>query len=121
MLIPGTFLCRWLISVMFNVGKPCKWALVGAQCATCGGTHCIESFLYGRFLDAFTWNPMVFCWILYGILTFVLLNVRFVFRGRWAEVCLKKMYSLTAFFIGLGIYLGFTLVRNIPFLLNLLS
>lgn len=121
LLIPGVLLGRWLVAVMYTVGEPCPWAAVGAQCATCGGTHCVESFLRFDFSGAFFHNPMVFGWILYAILTLVLLNVGFVLRCAWASRWLRGMYSLTAFFIGLGIYLGFTLVRNIPFLLNLIS
>ncbi len=117
--IPGYFLCRWLLQVMLDGGKPCKWTLVGAKCATCGGTHCVQSFLLGDFLGAFSWNPMVFCWILYAIVTFILLNLRFLGRISWAGPILKGMYSLTAFFVALGVFLAYTLLRNIPFLIAL--
>lgn len=79
----------------------------------------MQSFLQGDFSAAFSWNPMVFCWILYAIATGILLNLRFLFRMQWSGSVLKRMYSLTAFFIALGVFLLYTLVRNIPFLLEL--
>lgn len=119
-IIPGIYLCRWVLQEMLDRGEPCKWTLVGAKCATCGGTHCVQSFLQGDLAASFAWNPMVFCWILYAIATGILHNLRFVFHLSWAERVLKGMYSLTAFFVGLGVFLLYTLVRNIPFLWNLL-
>lgn len=120
MVIPGIVICKWLLRTMLAEGKPCRWTLVGAKCATCGGTHCVQSFLQGHFWDSFIWNPMVFCWILYGIVTGVLLNLCFVCNQRWAKSALKGMYSLTAFFVALGVYLLFTLIRNLPLLLELI-
>lgn len=119
-MIPGILLCRWLLQQMLDRGDPCKWTIVGAKCATCGGTHCALCFLQGDFAASFAWNPMVFCWILYAITTGIFLNLRFVFRVAWAGRALKAMYSLTAFFVGLGVFLLYTLVRNIPFLWNLI-
>lgn len=118
MILPG--LCKQLIDVMFGIGNTCKWAMVGAMCPTCGGTHCVQSFLNGDFRMAFAYNQMVFGWILYGIFTVLLLNGCFLLHSKWAGRCLRKMYSLTAFLIGVGIYLGYTLLRNIPLLIELI-
>ncbi|MBQ7328899.1 MAG: DUF2752 domain-containing protein [Oscillospiraceae bacterium] len=118
--VPGIYVCRWLLQKMLDRGEPCKWTFVGAKCATCGGTHCVQSFLQGDLAASFVWNPMVFCWILYAIATGVLLNLRYVFHLRWAEHVLKGMYSLRVFYVGLGVFLLYTLVRNAPLLWNLL-
>lgn len=120
LVLPGIQIVKWVLQQMLAGEKPCKWTLVGAKCATCGGTHCVQSFLQADFFAAFFWNPMVFCWILYAIATGILLNLRFVFRQQWAGTILKRMYSLTAFFVGVGAYLLFTLVRNLPLLMELL-
>ncbi len=119
--IPGYFFCCWLLQVMLDGGKPCKWTQVGAKCATCGGTHCVQSFLQGDILESFFWNPMVFCWILYAIATWILLNLRFLFRMPRVGALLKGMYSLQAFFVALGVFLTYTLLRNIPFLISVFT
>ena len=98
--IPGIFVGRWVIRQMFRFGGPCNWERFGLKCATCGGTHCVQSLLRGDLVAAFLYNPMVFCWILYGALTVVLLNLRFVCNQAWAGKMLQKMYSFCAFLIG---------------------
>ena len=112
----GYFVGEWAIRLMYAFGRPCNWERVGARCATCGGTHCIEFFLQGNFAEAFSRNQMVFCWILYGILTVLLLNLRYFCKQLWAERVLRHMYSLRSFFVALAVYLLFTLFRNLPLL-----
>ena len=119
LLIPACFLCHFLSEHMLIGGKPCTWTAFGAKCATCGGTRCVNSFLEGRFTDAFAYNPAVFIGILYVILTVVMLNLLFVFRKKFAKPILLKMYSLTAFFVVMGMLLVFTVVRNIPWIISL--
>ena len=120
-MIPGIFVGKWLVSGMFAIGKPCTWERFGAKCATCGGTHCVQSFLRGDFVDAFYWNPMVFCWILYGLLTAFLLNAQYLFRWQWAGKLLQYMYSFTAFLIAVGVYLLVTLIRLYPVVMRLFT
>lgn len=120
-ILTGVFVGNWFIEKLYIFGKPCNWTRVGAQCATCGGTHCVEFFLQGNFAEAFSRNQMVFCWILYGIATVILLNLRYFCKQLWAEKVLRRMYNLTSFFVALAVYLLFTLVRNLPLLIKLLS
>lgn len=117
-LVPGIWISRLVVALMFRQGKPCPWTYFGARCSTCGGTHCVESFLYGRFLEAFRWNPLVFCWILFAIATVVLLNIWVLLRRRWAGRTLRIMYSMEAFFVAVGSYLHFAFWRNVPMLLE---
>jgi len=117
-ILPGIPLCNRLLDRMLAVGKPCKWTFVGAQCGTCGGTHCAQSFLQGAFAEAFWHNPMVFCWILYAIASGLLLNVGFVLGQKWAVTALKKMYSMSAFYVALAAYILFTICRNLPLFLQ---
>lgn len=115
---PGIGLCRWLSDKMLAGGKPCNWTRIGAQCGTCGGTHCVQSFLQGAFAEAFRQNPMVFCWILYAIVSGLLLNVGFVLGQKWAVTALKKMYSMSAFYVALAAYILFMVLRNLPLFLS---
>lgn len=120
LLIPACLFCRWLSEQMLFSGKPCSWERFGAKCATCGGTHCVNSFLDGRFADAFFYNPAVFVCILYAIITVILLNLFFVFKISAVKQVLMKMYSLTAFFTVMGMLFIFTLLRNIPWIVDLM-
>ena len=120
LILPGIWLGRLAVEGMFRRGKPCLWTLFGAKCGTCGGTHCIQSFLYGRVLEAFRWNPIVFCWILFAIATLVLLNALVLLRQRWAGKVLKVMWSMEALYVAVGSYLLFILLRNVPLLLKVL-
>jgi len=118
LILPGMLAAKLLLKLMFRQGKPCLWTFFGAKCATCGGTHCVQSFLEGRFLEALEWNPLVFCWILFAIATVLLLNVRVLLRRRWAGKALRVMWSMEAFFVAVGSYLHFTFWRNVPMLLE---
>lgn len=120
MILPGLWLGRVAVELLFRQGKPCPWTLFGAKCATCGGTHCIQSFLEGRFLEALRWNPLVFCWILFAIATVVLLNCLVLLKRRWAGKALGVMWSMEAFFVAVGSYLHFAFWRNVPLLLELI-
>lgn len=121
LMVSGIWFGKWVLQQMFRFGKPCNWTRFGAQCATCGGTRCVQAFLQGDFIGAFSYNPMVFCWILYGILSAILLNLHILCKQKWAGRVLAQMYSLTAFLIALGVYLMFVLLRNLPLLLGLIS
>lgn len=113
------WLGKWFLTQMLAIGKPCRWTLFGAQCATCGGTRCIACFLRGDFIGAFSWNPMVFCWVIYAILTAIMLNLRFLCKQEWAATVLRRMYSLPVLYIAIGVYLVFPLIRNLPLLFAL--
>lgn len=118
LVLPLWLLGLWLSDVMLTRGKPCTWAVFGARCGTCGGTHCVQSFLHGEFFEALCHNPMVFLCILYGIFTLVLLNLAFLAKKELAVSILKRMYSVAALFITLGAFTVYTVVINIPFLMN---
>lgn len=114
--VVGVLFGKDFVKLMFRYGKPCPWERFDAKCATCGGTHCVLSFLQGHFAESFAYNPMVFAWILYGIATVLLLNLRFIFRQQWAQSVLRRMYSLPALWIALGAYFSYMIVRNLPFI-----
>lgn len=117
LLIAGLVASRFLTDYLVTTDEPCDWTLVGAQCGTCGGTRCVNHLLNGDIIGAFQLNPLVFSAIVYVLFSMVLLHI-FVFgEKKWAGNWLEKMYSLKAFFIGLGVYFLFIILRNIPWLI----
>lgn len=117
LLIAGLVASRFLTDYLVTTDEPCDWTLVGAQCGTCGGTRCVNHLLNGDIIGAFQLNPLVFSAIAYVLFSMVLLHI-FVFgEKKWAGNWLEKMYSLKAFFIGLGVYFLFIILRNIPWLI----
>lgn len=105
---------------MFQEGKPCAWAIVGLECGTCGGTHCVQSFVFGDILAAFRHNPLVFAWICFGILNVVLVDLWLLADRTWAKKTLRTVWSMPGFFIMVGTYLQFTFLRNVPALLQMI-
>ena len=114
-------LFKWLLGCMLAVDRPCSWTILGAKCATCGGTHCIQSFLQGAIWESFCYNPMVFCWILYAMATGLLLIFSVIFRQKWAFFALKKMYTMTVFYVTIAVYILFGVLRNFPVLFSLVG
>ena len=90
--VVGVLFGKDFVKLMFRYGKPCPWERFDAKCDTCGA------------------------WILYGIATVLLLNLRFIFRQQWAQSVLRRMYSLPALWIALGVYFSYMIVRNLPFI-----
>lgn len=112
--VPGLFILKYLSSFMLSTDRPCVWTELGLQCATCGGTRCVNSLLSGNFIEAIKLNPFVVVMILFVLVTFLLLNLLIFRNSDFAKRALKKMYSLwslviilislAVFFIGRNIY-----------------
>jgi hypothetical protein len=117
----GAFLAERLSGWMLMLDKPCDWTRIGAQCGTCGGTRCVSNFLHGNFAEAFALNPFVFLCGVYALVSLLLLNLYILFDWEFAWKALKKMYNLVTFFIALGGYVVFTIIRNIPFIIQVLE
>ena len=108
---------RFLTDYLVTTNEPCDWTLVGAQCGTCGGTRCVNHLLNGDIIGAFQLNPYVFLLIVYLLVSVVFLHILVFANKSWPGKALGKMYSLRAFFIALGAYLLFIILRNIPWLI----
>ena len=107
---------RFLTDYLVTTNEPCDWTLVGAQCGTCGGTRCINHLLNGDIIGAFQLNPYIFLALIYLLVGLILLHI-FVFGGKqWAWSVLEKMFSLQAFFVALGLYFLFLILRNLDWL-----
>ena len=105
---------RFLTDYLVTTNEPCDWTLVGAQCGTCGGTRCINHLLNGDIIGAFQLNPYIFLALIY-------LSDRKRWNERvggkqWAWSVLERMFSLQAFFVALGLYFLFLILRNLDWL-----
>ena len=120
-ILPGIALGRVVTALMMQFGSDCAWTKFGLLCGTCGGTRCVIRLLHGDFVEAFFFNEWVFLWILFLVLTVALLNMAFLMRLRFAKTVLKKMYSLPTLIVFLGSLVVFTVVRNIPAVIQLLT
>jgi hypothetical protein len=60
-LVLGLLAARvWLGLGLFRPQCPLH-AWTGLPCPTCGTTRMLEALFAGRLLEAFSWNPLVFC------------------------------------------------------------
>lgn len=111
--IPGLFLLKYLSSFMLTTNRPCPWTLLGLQCATCGGTRCINNLLSGNIVEAIKLNPFIFLCIMYLVISFIFLNILILKNSFFTKKALKKMYSLWSLVIVLVAVAMFFLGRNI--------
>lgn len=110
---PAIWALKWLSAIMLTTHIPCEWTKWGFRCGTCGGTHCVNAFASGNLATAFSYNPFVFASLWYGIVSILLLNAAVLCRAQWAKKALHKMYSLTMFFVAIGLYVLFIVLRNV--------
>ena len=114
LLIPGLVLCKYLSDYMLSFTTECQWTRLGGKCVTCGGTHFVNALLSGQVADAFHHNAFLFVLTIVLALSFVLLNLHWLFDIQFAKTVLKKVYTIPVLIIALGIMLVFFFVRNIP-------
>ncbi len=110
-----------LVDFMMTNGKPCSWTLHGAKCGACGGTHCVKSLSEGDVIGAFVSNPMIFLCIIYLGVSVILINLAYVFKIKKVTKLLKVMYSEKMAFIILGMFIVYTILRNIPLYISWFS
>ena len=121
LIIPFIFACKGFLGVLIEKGKPCKWTLYGAKCGACGGTHCVQSLFEGDIWGAFLSNPIIFLCIVYLLLTVILLNLVYVLKVKKLAKLLKSMYTEKTVFIILGMFIVYTILRNIPLYISWFS
>lgn len=114
LLIPGLFLCRWLAGFMLTWDTQCQWVRLGGKCVTCGGTHFVKALLNGQFAEAFQHNQFLFLLTVFLAVSFVLLNLYWLFDVKFAKVILSRVYRFPTLIIMLSLMVGFFLARNIP-------
>lgn len=120
-IIPAIFFLKWLAGFMLSTDRPCSWTLMGLQCATCGGTRCVNFLLQGNLVDAFLMNPFIFCCIVYAVASLILLNIAVFTDAGFAKKALRVMFSWYSLAFGAGSYGIFFLVRNIINVVKLLQ
>lgn len=112
--VPFTvYFSKWLSERMLASNNPCLWTKYGLRCGTCGGTHCVNAFASGNWGEAFAWNPIVFAGICYAGISLLFINIAVFGQSKCAMKILKKMYSLPMFFVAIGMYVAFVILRNL--------
>lgn len=114
LLIPGLIFCEWLSDRMLATTSTCMWTLLGGKCITCGGTHFVNSLLNFRIVEAFNHNEFLFILTALLLIAFVLLNLSWLFRVKFATVAVKRIFSIPCLIIVMALLLLFLFIRNIP-------
>jgi hypothetical protein len=114
LLIPGLIFCEWLSDRMLATTSTCMWTLLGGKCITCGGTHFVNSLLNFRIAEAFRHNEFLFILTALLLVVFVLLNLSWLFRVKFATAALKRIFTIPSLIIVMAFLLLFPLIRNIP-------
>lgn len=99
---------------------PCLFhELFHLYCPGCGGTRAFMALLNGRVINAVIYNPF-FCYIV-GIYLWYLVS-----EGLWIAGMIRKkgqeqirgfQFHISMVWIGLGIFLGYCLIRNTAYLI----
>lgn len=114
LIIPALILCEHLTDFMLSRSNPCPWTLFGGKCVSCGGTHFVNSLLNGRIAEAFEHNGFLFLITLVLAVSFVLLNLDWLFGLRFPKKVLSGIYSIPTLIGTLALMLIFFFVRNVP-------
>ncbi|MBR6514088.1 MAG: DUF2752 domain-containing protein [Clostridia bacterium] len=113
-IIPGILLCKWLTDVMLSTDTTCVMVTLGGQCVTCGGTHFVNTFASGKFIEAFDHNQFLFLLTIFFAVTLLFLNLYLLFGLKFAKKVLLFMYNIPSLIIWLSVMLVFFILRNIP-------
>lgn len=119
--IPIALICKLLTNGMLKTDNPCMWTKLGGQCISCGGTHFVNDLTSFRFIDAFFDNQLLFVLTVYFFITLILFNLWWIFNLSFPKKILKLMYSIPSAVIFAYFIIGFTIWRNIPMFLNIVS
>ena len=114
LVIPALIFCEWLSNQMLATNSTCAWTLLGGKCITCGGTHFVNTLLNGRLVEAFNHNQYLFILAIFFAISFVLLNLYWLFDLRFVKAALGKMYSIASLIIACVGVLAFLVLRNMP-------
>ena len=88
----------------------CMFLRYGYQCPSCGGTRCVKYFFTGRFADAFSMNPYIFCMILYMALLLILLNVQLITER--VKPVIRVMTHYITVIVLVSAFAAFGILRN---------
>lgn len=114
LLIPAGIICEKLTDNMLAVDDPCMWTLAGGKCATCGGTHFVNSLMNGHIIEAFHHNEYLFLLTVYLLVTIVLANIAVLAEKKMPAKILSHMYNVPAILTLCVLLLLFLILRNIP-------
>lgn len=96
----------------FIGGPPCMlYVMTGIYCPGCGAGRCCKAILDFRFLDAFTYNPLVFFFVPFLAYVIIKYYVKHVFgKDILPDIEMKTWMGVV---LAVGIVL-FGILRNIP-------
>ena len=120
LVIPGMFLCRWLSGFLLSsTSSECAWYRFGGKCVTCGGTHFVQAFLNGQFGAAFGHNQFLFVLTIFLAISFLLLNLHWLFQVEFAKKILTRVYTIWGLVIWVILMFVFLFLRNIPVIIRI--
>jgi hypothetical protein len=108
-----------LSGFMLSLDSECGWKRFGFECGTCGGTHFVNDLTSGRILSAFFDNQFLFIVTLFFFVSLILLHFLWLGKSKLAKRILRIMYSIPSLVILVSGFFVFTLLRNLPQLINL--
>lgn len=114
LVIPILIICEKLTDYMLMFDKACPWTVFGGKCVTCGGTHFVNSILNGRIVEAIEHNIFLFVMLIVLVVSFILINLYWIFNIDFARKILLKIYSISSLIIAVIFMLTFFFIRNIP-------
>ena len=112
-IIGFSFCLKPITDFMFKTGlSECTYRKMGFICPGCGGTRCVANLAVGNFVEAFRFNPGVFCGIIYILITVLMFNLEIWFDLNFAKKA-RKILTDYRLFIGLLIlFIVFGYSRN---------
>ncbi len=121
LLLPFLFLCRWLSTLMLTTSSECLLLRFGGKCVACGGTHFVKALLSGQIIEAFHHNEFLFVLTIVLVVSFVLLNLYWLFHWKFAGKILSKIYSARGLIIATAFLIIFFIIRVSPIYIRLVK
>jgi hypothetical protein len=119
--IPLAVYFRYLSERMLQTESTCVWVRLGGQCITCGGTHFCNDLLSGRIAAAFADNQFLFLLAVYFLVSWLALNLYWLFHLGFAKRILRWMYNIPTLIIGCVAMFAFLILRNTAMIGNILQ
>lgn len=91
-----------------NLHLKCPWkSVLGIDCAGCGATRMLKALLKFDFYQAFRYNPLIFIYIIFGIIYMVYMLISILRKKKYKVLGIKFFISIILLTI------VFMILRNI--------
>ncbi len=121
LLVPFLLLCKWLSTLMLTTSSECLLLRFGGKCVACGGTHFVKALLSGQIIEAFHHNAFLFILTIVLVVSFVLLNLYWLFGLKFAGKVLSKIYCVRGLIIATAALTVFFIIRVAPIFIRLIT